>query len=114
MLIFISPSLVSVMPCSPTLLGPNDGVMLVLPPLFDLGPWPLCPLLPAWSLAPFVAAPHRLLSLCAGDCDSTGLFVTLTPGETARRLIELTSRSSSRRRLLDFFRPSAAEGGAKG
>lgn len=110
-LIFMKPSLVSVMPCRPILLGPNEGVILTLPPLFDLSPaaWPPepCPFA-------FVAVPHRLPSRCAGDCDSTGLFWTLTPGETARRLMECPSRSSSRLRLLDFFSASAAVGGASG
>ena len=36
---------------------------------------------------------------------------TLKPGDTARRFSECSSRSSSRRRLLDFFSPSAAVGG---
>jgi hypothetical protein len=117
----MSPSLVSVMPCNPTRLGPSEGVMLVptlplrLPPLPDdlsLDPWP--PVAAVMSLLAFVAVPHRLASLWAGDCDKTGLFCTLNPGDTARRLREFTSRSSSRRRLFDFLRPSAAEGGTSG
>lgn len=108
MLIFMSPSLVSVMPCSPILLGPRVGVMLILPALFDLSPVE-CPLIEV-SL-PALAVPHRLLSRCAGDCEMTGLLCTLRPGDTARRLIDISSKSSSRRRLFDFFSPSAAEGG---
>lgn len=38
-----------------------------------------------------------------------GLLPTLKPGETARRLIDCISRSSSLRRLLTLRRPSAAE-----
>ena len=38
MLIFIRPSFVSVMPCKPILFGPNIGVMLILPPLFERSP----------------------------------------------------------------------------
>lgn len=115
MLIFISPSLVSVIPCRPTLFGPRLGVtLIVLPPLFDLSPeaWPP-------GGAPFVIEPSLLVlfvahmpSLCCGDCDRTGLLVTLKPGDTARRLIEFTSKSSSLRRF--FFRPSAAVGGTIG
>ena len=44
----------------------------------------------------------------------TGLLWTLTPGETARRLIEASSKSSSRRRLFDFLSASAAVGGCIG
>ena len=50
----------------------------------------------------------------AGDCDKIGLLCTLRPGDTARLLIEYSSRSSSRRRLLDFLSPSAAVKGAIG
>jgi hypothetical protein len=60
MLIFIKPSLVSVMPCSPTRFGPSVGVMLMLPPLFDRSPLD-CPLMEVSRLA-FAAVPHRLLS----------------------------------------------------
>jgi hypothetical protein len=109
MLIFISPSLVSVMPCKPTRLGPKVGVMLKLPPLFDRSPLD-CPLMDVSRLA-FVAVPQRLPSRWLGDCEMTGLLCTLRPGDTARRLSECSSKSSSRRRLLDFFSPSAAVGG---
>lgn len=109
MLIFISPSLVSVMPCKPIRLGPSDGVIDTLPPLFDLSPLAEVPL--GGSFVGF-ADPQR--SRPAGDCDSMGLLVTLRPGDTARRLMEYSSRSSSRRRLLDFFNPSAAVKGARG
>lgn len=81
----------------------------MLHPLFDLSPLTAVPL--DVSLVSF-AEPHR--SRLAGDCDKTGLLCTLRPGETARRLIEYSSRSSSRRRLLDFFSPSAAVKGARG
>lgn len=107
MLIFIKPSLVSVIPCRPILLGPKDGVIVVLPPLFDLSPLTTFPV--EGSLVSF-AEPHK--SRFAGDCDRTGLLCTLRPGDTARRLIEYSSKSSSLRRLLDFFKPSAAVSGA--
>ena len=108
-LIFMSPSFVSTIPWSPILLGPSVGVTIMPPPLFDLslvdGP------LIATSLPAFVAVPHKLLSRCAGDCEMMGLLCTLTPGDTARRLIDASSKSSSRRRLLDFLSASAAVGG---
>lgn len=69
MLIFINPSLVSVMPCKPTLLGPSDGVMFALDILFDLSPLTVAP--EEGSLVNF-AEPHR--SRFAGDCDRTGLL----------------------------------------
>jgi hypothetical protein len=43
-----------------------------------------------------------------------GLLWTLRPGLTARRLMEVSSKSSSRRRLFDFLSPSAAVGGNMG
>lgn len=115
MLIFIKPSLVSVMPCSPTRFGPNVGVMLMLPPLFDRSPLD-CPPIDVSRLAfvivdAVVAVPQRLPSRWLGDCEITGLLCTLKPGDTARRFSECSSKSSSRRRLLDFFSPSAAVGG---
>jgi hypothetical protein len=112
MLIFISPSFVSVIPCSPIRLGPKVGVMLMLPPLFERSPWD-CPLIDVSRLA-FADVPHKLLSRCTGDCEMTGELWTLTPGDTARRLIDASSKSSSRRRLLDFFNASAAVGGCIG
>jgi hypothetical protein len=109
MLIFISPSLAFSMPMIPTLFGPKVGVIVILPPLLERSPVE-CPLIDV-SLPLFVEVPHKLLSRCAGECDIIGLLCTLTPGLTARRLIEVSSKSSSRRRLFDFFRPSAAVGG---
>lgn len=62
MLIFSVIPCMSVMPCSPTLLGPSNGVCvtLTLPLLFDRSPAPLLPLpfpfvLFPFSLAPFLA-----------------------------------------------------------
>src|SRR5690242_17705573 len=111
MLIFIKPSLVSVMPCSPTRFGPKVGVILMLPPLLDRSPFD-CPLIEVSRLAfVIVDVPQRLPSRWLGDCEMTGLLCTLNPGDTARRFNECSSKSSSRRRLLDFFNPSAAVGG---
>lgn len=101
------------MPCKPTLFGPRLGVtLMVLPPLLDLSPvgWPLLGALPVIDPSLLVlVGPQVAPSLCCGDCDRTGLFVTLKPGDTARRLMEWTSKSSSLRRF--FLRPSAAVGG---
>ena len=85
--------------------------MLILPALLERSPcdWPLIEV----SLLA-LAEPHKVLSRCAGDWEMTGLLCTLTPGDTARRLIEASSKSSSRRRLLDFFNASAAVGGCIG
>ena len=111
MLIFMSPSFAFSMPMRPTLLGPRVGVMLMLPPLLERSPLD-CPLIEVSR--PFFALPHEPVSRCAGDCEMIGLFWTLTPGLTARRFIEVSSKLSSRRRLLDFLRPSAAVGGYMG
>jgi len=107
MLIFIKPSLVSVIPCRPVFLtGPSTGVVT-------------CPTLLALSstltLGSVVSrssfdCPHHDPPL-SGDWPGTGLLCTLNPGDTARRLIEAISKSSSRRRLLfTFCEISAAVG----
>jgi hypothetical protein len=106
MLIFMNPSLVFSIPWRPILLGPKVGVMIMLPPLFDRSPCD-CPPIDG-SLPVF---PHILPSRCAGECGITGLLCTLTAGDTARRFSDISSKSSSRRRLFDFFKPSAAVGG---
>jgi hypothetical protein len=105
----MSPSLAFSIPMRPTRFGPKVGVMLILPPLFDRSPFD-CPPIEV-SRPVLFALPHIPPSRCAGDCDMIGLLWTLTPGLTARRLIEVSSNSSSRRRLFDFLRPSAAVGG---
>lgn len=92
MLMFINPSLVSVIPCKPTRFKvPVCGLLRLLlvfsgksDPIFDLGGGPqmLCP-----------------ESLTAGEFGITGLLWVLILGETARRLNRLGSKSSSRPRF---------------
>jgi hypothetical protein len=110
MLIFIKPSFAFSMPIRPTRFGPRVGVMLrlMLPPLLERSPFDCPPIDVSLFL---LAVPQRLPSRCAGDCDMIGLLWTLRPGLTARRLIEVSSKSSSRRRLFDFLSPSTAVGG---
>lgn len=105
----MKPSFAFSIPMRPTRFGPKVGVMLILPPLLERSPFE-CPLIDG-SLPVLADVPHKLPSRCAGDCDMMGLLWTLTPGLTARRLIEVSSKSSSRLRLFDFLRPSAAVGG---
>lgn len=100
MLIFIKPSFVSVIPCSPILFGP----LLALHPPLLFSP---CPLAFAGG------CPHDFPSLKTGLCGSTGLPCTLIPGETALLLNDAGSKSSSLRLFLLIFRAtSAAVGGA--
>lgn len=103
MLMFINPSLVSFIPCSPT----RRGVVLCcpfrfasgFPPYADLG-GPPQPLLPA--------------SLTTGELGITGLLWMLVLGETALRLKRLGSKSSSRRRLRRKSPSVGTCGAAKG
>lgn len=103
MLIFIRPSLVSTIPCKPTL--------LLGPP-----PPPLPPLLPLLLRSLLVLGggicPQALSPLKPGLCCNTGLLCTLMPGETALRLKLDGSRSSSlpRFRLFAFLAASPAVG----
>jgi hypothetical protein len=87
MLMFISPSLVSVMPWSPTRFMPPSAVPAA---------WISGPNRPGAALGVEV---NTLPSLTTGECVTTGLLCPLIPGDTARRLNKLGSRSSSRRRL---------------
>lgn len=92
MLMLINPSLVSVIPCSPTrfnvpVCGPLRLLLLVSgksEPMFDLG-------------GPQMLVPE---SLNAGELGITGLLWALKLGDTARRLKRLESKSSSRPRFL--------------
>lgn len=92
MLMFINPSLVSVMPCRPTRFKvPVCGLLRLLlvlsgksDPIFDLGG------------GPQILWPE---SLTAGEFGITGLLWALILGETARRLKRLGSKSSSRPRF---------------
>ena len=57
---------------------------------------------------------HPPPSLEAGDCVKIGLFCKLIPGETALRLKEAGSKSSSRRRLPPIGRESSSGVGGSG
>ena len=93
MLMFMSPSLVSVIPCNPNRLNgpPVCGLLLEFvsgnnDPILDFG-----------------GGPHGLgpdpPSVAADEFDITGLLWTLMLGDTARRLNSVASKSSSRARL---------------
>lgn len=118
-LILMNPSLVSFIPCRPTLLGvaipfplPFTPLLLLLtlPPLLILSPMTCDPPGTSWyccwccwlELEPFGHCPAQPW-LLSGDCGSIGLFWSDIPGETARRLKCKMSQSSSRIRLLPFF-----------
>lgn len=102
MLIFISPSLVSTMPCSPNFFPGAADPLPVRdePACCEL--WDVSLLAPCVSDSFFLSGgwPQTLFeSRCEGDCVSTGLFCVLIPGETALRFTVAMSKSSSRRRL---------------
>ena len=103
MLMFINPSFVSFIPCIPIRFP--TALELLLPPLLALSPGAWLDNESRWDFG------HLPPSLCAGDGGSIGLFCRLTPGETARRLNWLGSKSSSLLRLpRAFLVASAVEG----
>src|SRR5215469_15266158 len=88
-LIFSVIPCMSFIPCIPTLLGPREGVIEpeTLPLLLFLSAVD-CKLVPfvLSRLALDAGWPHKS-PLWLGLCDKMGLFCTLTPGLTARRLM---------------------------
>lgn len=103
-LIFIIPSEVSVIPCNPTLFGPGPELTL---PCLSSDPMPALEV----SRVNFDLS-HQPPALGTGDWVATGLLCMLSPGETARLLIEWGSKSSSLRRLLTFRLTSVKDGNA--
>lgn len=110
MLMFINPSLVSVMPCSPTRLGvPLWGG-------FRPGPSWFARSRNGGPREDFGSGPQALfpVSFTTGEFDITGLLCALVLGDTALRLKRLESRSSSRRRFREMSTADGICGGWKG
>ena len=96
----------SVILCKPTLLGPilaaAEVILDELPLLFER----CCASDVAateFSLVVFGGPPQVDGSRSRGDAATVGLLCTLKLGDTARRLMEYTSKSSSLERFPNFF-----------